>query len=415
MVSAEFHRRKREQYRKLLTEGCMGFVFCGEEKQKAGDENYPFCPYMNFYYLTGYEKPGTVYMAYHTTETEKELLFIERPEEIRERFEGKMPTASEVKEAYGVDEVKYLDELERFIGYIAASGSIHTCYIDQERSHFTQEKDALSVFVEKLLGNFPYLSIKNSYPHIVQMRKIKDAEEIALHRKACDVTTQGVKYMISHMKPEMTEGQIEAYFDFVLKSNGCGHAFDTVAAAGANACTLHYSANSDIVKDGDMILFDLGASSGYYCADVSRTYPVNGKFTMRQRQLYEIVLKGLEAALEAAKPGANKDRLQLISKKVMAEELMKIGMIEKEEDISRYYLHGSGHFIGLYTHDVGEHPDNVLVENTMFTLEPGLYFPEEKIGIRIEDTLLVTKDGCEVLTAGIPKTIEEIEAFLRKE
>ena len=177
---------------------------------------------------------------------------------------------------------------------------------------------------------------------------------------------------------------------------------------------MHYVDNDTQTKDGDLILFDLGAQWNYYCADVSRTYPVNGKFTERQKQLYNIVLKGLEAAENASKPGQLKSELQQISKKVMAEELVKIGKIEKEEDISKYYFHGSGHNIGLNTHDVGDHNDLLLEENLMFTLEPGLYFDDEAIGIRIEDTLLVTKDGVEVMSAGIPKTVEEIEAFMAK-
>ena len=160
-----------------------------------------------------------------------------------------------------------------------------------------------------------------------------------------------------------------------------------------------------------MILFDLGAEWGHYAADVSRTYPVSGKFTPQQKALYQVVLKGLEAAIARTKPGQPKHELQQISKDVMAEELIKLGMIQKKEEISRYYFHGSGHYIGLYTHDVGDE-QALLEEDMMFTLEPGLYFEELGIGIRIEDTLLVTKDGCEVLSGGIPKTIEEIEAFM---
>ena len=167
------------------------------------------------------------------------------------------------------------------------------------------------------------------------------------------------------------------------------------------------------MKDGDMVLYDLGAKWGGYDADVSRTYPINGHFTEEQKTLYNIVLKGLDAAIAATKPGQPKNELQELSKQVMAEELIRIGMIEKPEEIIRYYFHGSGHYIGLYTHDVGD--DNALLEEDMvFTLEPGLYFDELGIGIRIEDTLVVTKDGCEVLSGGIPKTVEEIEAFMQK-
>ena len=159
-------------------------------------------------------------------------------------------------------------------------------------------------------------------------------------------------------------------------------------------------------------MFDLGAQWDLYCTDVSRTFPVNGKFTEKQKMLYNVVLKGLETAISLSKPGQLKSELQQISKKVMAEELVKIGYIEKEEDISKYYMHGSGHFIGLNVHDVGDYNDIVLAEDMMFTLEPGLYFDDEKLGIRIEDTILITKDGCEVFSGGIPKTVEEIEAYM---
>ena len=160
-----------------------------------------------------------------------------------------------------------------------------------------------------------------------------------------------------------------------------------------------------------MILFDLGAEWGYYASDVSRTYPVSGKFTQKQRDLYQVVLEGLEAAIAHARPGQPKNELQNLSKDVMAKELIKLGMIQEKEEISRYYYHGSGHYIGLYTHDVGDEYAP-LEEDMMFTLEPGLYFKELGIGIRIEDTLLVTGQGCEVLSGDIPKTVEEIEAFM---
>lgn len=414
MITKEFHASRRELYAQLLEEGSIGFLFAGEEKQEAGDEAYPFSVYRNFYYLTGCEKPEAVYCAYRTGGKVKEALFIERPEEIKETFGGKMLRPREASELYGIQEVRYQDELESFIAGIMARYEIHTLWIDKERNAMTDQKDGLRVFTEKMLSNYPWLHVRNSYKSFAKMRRVKEKEEIALHRKACEVTKEGVESMLEHMQPGMTEGQIEAYFDFVLKSRNCGHAFKTIAAAGQNACVLHYNANSAETKNGDLILFDLGASAGYYGADVSRTYPVNGKFTERQKQLYEIVLKGLDAALEAAKPGYVKEDLQKLSKKVMAEELIRIGMIQKEEEIAPYYLHGSGHFIGLYVHDVGEEPSLTLKEDMMYTLEPGLYFAEEGIGIRIEETILVKKDCCEVLTESIPKRVEDIERFMKE-
>ena len=211
----------------------------------------------------------------------------------------------------------------------------------------------------------------------------------------------------------MHEYEIEAYFDFSLKSHHADHAFPTIAASGINACCMHYDANDRQMEKGDLILFDLGARWGGYNADVSRTFPVSGRFTEQQKALYEVVLKGLEVAIAASKPGQPKNELQDLSKQAMAKELIRLGIIQEPEEINRYYFHGSGHYIGLYTHDVGD--DNApLEEDMVFTLEPGLYFDDLGIGIRIEDTLLVTKDGCEVLSGGIPKTVEEIETFMQE-
>ncbi|MBP0969238.1 MAG: M24 family metallopeptidase, partial [Oscillospiraceae bacterium] len=156
----------------------------------------------------------------------------------------------------------------------------------------------------------------------------------------------------------------------------------------------------------------LGAQVDRYCTDVSRTYPVNGKYTERQKQLYNAVLAGLKAAEAATKPGQKKNELQDISKRVMAEELIKIGKISRPEEIDQYYFHGSGHFIGLNTHDVGDNGDIILEKDMMFTLEPGLYFRDENMGFRIEDTILITEDGCDILSDIIPKEIDEIEAYM---
>jgi len=413
MLSRKFHSSRRVLYHGILEDGQIGFLFAGSEKRMAGDECYPFSVYRNFYYMTGCETPGAVYMACRCRGEIRETLFLPRADETKEIFEGHMLRPEEARDVYGIDQVRYLDELEGVVEGIMGWCNIHGLWLDLEEKRMGAVDEEHS-FAEKMRRSYPFLQIFDSYPLLANVRRVKDEEEIEKHRLACQATTEGVKHMLRHIRPGMTEGQMEAYFDFSLKSGGFGHAFATVAAAGKNACTLHYSANNTVAEDGELILFDLGASCDYYCSDVSRTYPVNGVFTPRQRQLYEIVLKGLEAALDAARPGAVKDDLQKLSKRVMAQELLRAGIIEKEEEIDRYYLHGSGHFIGLYTHDVGEDPKNKLEKNMMFTLEPGLYFPEERIGIRIEDTLLVTEDGVEVLTAGIPKTPEEIEAFMRE-
>lgn len=395
----------------MMEDNAMGFVFSGEEKEDRGDQLFPFTPYANFYYLTGFNQPKAVFMAVKCQGKYTETLFIDHPDEMKARWQGISYDKETVKEETGIENVEYLERFEEKLPLFGRRNYMKHFYIDIANWEGGFTENPAQKFAKKVLGNYPYLQIHNTFDDFAKMRQVKTKEEIALHRKACEITTKGVKNILTHLAPGMHEYEMEAHFDYTLKANHARHAFATIAASGKNACVLHYVANDRVMQDGDMILFDLGAEWKNYASDVSRTFPVNGKFTRQQKDLYNVVLKGLDAAIAATKPGQPKNELQEISKAVMAEELMKLGMIEKPEDIMKYYFHSSGHYIGLYTHDVGDDLA-VLEPDMMFTLEPGLYFEELGIGIRIEDTILITEDGCEVLTAGIPKTVEDIEQFM---
>lgn len=411
MLGLEFHKSRREAFAATMEKFSMALIYSGDEKVQTGDQNYTFSCDRNFYYLTGYKKPASYYLIVKSDEACQDVLFIERISERMQMYNGKMQSTEEYKEEFGMTSVFYTDEMLGVIGRYFFHGNYNTLYTAFIPCSMKEATDKGTATVNQLRERYPFLQVQNRYHELAKIRTVKSQEEIAAHRKACDVTALGVDTMLKNMKSGITEGQIEAYFDFQLKTNACGHAFTTIAASGENACTLHYHANDCELKEGDMILFDLGAMSGYYCADVSRTYPINGKFTERQKMLYEVVLKGLEVGLSLSKPGMQKDLIQLESKKVMAEELVKLGVMENVEEISKYYMHGSGHFIGLDTHDVGP-DDSILAKDMVFTLEPGLYFKEEGIGIRIEDTILVTEDGCDVLSGHIPKTVADIEAIM---
>lgn len=413
MVSKEFHASRRALYKELLKDNSMGFVFSGEEKEDRGDQMFPFTPYANFYYLTGFQQPKAVFMAVKINGRYTETLFIDHPDEMKARWQGIAYDKDMVKEETGIRQVEYLERFEEKLPLFGRKNAIKHFYIDLATWEEGFHKNSAQTFADKVMSCYPYLKIYNTFDDMALMRQVETKEEIALHRKACDITQKGVENILSHLRPGMYEYEIEAYFDFALKSNHARHAFNTIAASGKNACIMHYVDNDRRMEDGDLILFDLGAEWKLYASDVSRTFPVSGKFTEQQKQLYNVVLKGLEAAIAHTKPGQPKNELQEISKKVMAEELVKLGMIHKPEEIMKYYFHSSGHYIGLYTHDVGN-DEAVLEPDMMFTLEPGLYFEELGIGIRIEDTLVVTENGCEVLSQGIPKTVEEIERFMQE-
>ena len=414
-MSTEFYIERRKRFAETMTDNSFYFVCSGNLVESTDDANYIFQPYRNFVYMTGLKDVDATLVISKLAGKVSETLFMHIPSEHELRWMGTRFDAEEIKAKTGVANLVPNENWDIFISRTMFRNDIQTIYIDMARWDMNYPANEAQKRANRLKEIYPYINLKNAYHTICKMRTIKDSAEIAAHRKAAEITEEAVKNLMSNMLPGMTESHIEAYYDFVLKKHGCKFpAFTTIAATGKNACIMHYVDNDTVAQDGDMILFDLGAQWDLYCTDVSRTFPVNGKFTERQKQLYNIVLKGLEVAESLSKPGQLKNELQQISKKVMAEELVKIGMIEKEEDISKYYFHGSGHFIGLDVHDVGDTADTVLEENMMFTLEPGLYFDDEKIGIRIEDTILITKDGCEVLSGGIPKTVEEIEEFMSK-
>ena len=219
--------------------------------------------------------------------------------------------------------------------------------------------------------------------------------------------------MMLNSKAGMMEYEIEAYFDFELKKNGVNDfAFKSIAASGINGTILHYSDNNYQTKNNDLILFDVGAQWEYYNGDITRTFPVNGKFTKRQKQIYNIVLEGQQKVINAIKPNIEFKKLNEILKEHYAIELKKIGLISFDDEVSKYYYHSVSHMLGLETHDVGRHNEGVLKEGMVFTVEPGLYIAEEEIGIRIEDNIMVTKNGCEVLSKDIIRTVDEIENFM---
>ncbi|UYP00321.1 M24B family metallopeptidase [Oceanotoga sp. DSM 15011] len=232
-------------------------------------------------------------------------------------------------------------------------------------------------------------------------------------KKAIEITKNGIYEMMKNSKPDMMEYQIEAYFDFILKSNGVTeYAFPTIAASGKNGAILHYSSNNSKASDGDLILFDLGAKWNNYSADISRTFPVNGRFTQRQKDIYNVILDTMKEIENNAKPGITLGNLNELSKRLLADGCKKLGLIEDEKDLSKYYFHSIGHFLGLDTHDVGQRGKE-FEPGMIITNEPGLYIPEENIGIRIEDDLLITENGCENLSKEIIKEIEDIENFMK--
>ena len=217
---------------------------------------------------------------------------------------------------------------------------------------------------------------------------------------------------MKNLKPGMMEYQVQADFEYACRRLGAKkQAFPTIAGSGINGCMMHYGTNHCEVKDGSLILLDLGAKVENYCSDITRTYPANGKFSPRQREVYELVLKANRAVAAAAKPGISTKDLNDITKKILGEGLVEMGLIEKPEEVGKYYMHGVSHSIGIDVHDITLAGDK-LSPGWIISDEPGLYIDEEEIGIRIEDDLLITEDGCIVLSEDIIRDPDDIEAFM---
>lgn len=411
-MKKEFYIKNRERLMSKVDENSVVILFAGRAPYKSADEAYQFTPNRNFYYLTGIDRENIILIMTKKNGKIEETLFIEESDPIMARWVGERMKSEEAKEISGISAVDYTKNFYSSLGGIFSRFNYDKLYLDLERQDWNITMTEAQSMAKEVREKYSYLNIKNIYYYISELRTIKQEEEIEEIRKAISITKRGIEKMMKNAKSNMMEYEIEAYFDYVLTSEGVkDKAFKTIAASGKNATVLHYSENNSKCGENDLILFDLGAQRNYYNADISRTFPVSGKFTERQKQVYNVVLKANLEVMKAVKPGIPFAELNEIAKKVLAEGCKELRLIKDDSELSKYYFHGVSHYLGLDTHDVGDRGE-MLKPGMVFTNEPGLYIPEEGIGIRIEDDLLVTEDGCENLSKDIIKTVEEIEAFM---
>ncbi len=363
----------------------------------------------NYYYVCGNFEYENIVVLVKDKQKVDEMMFIQPYDELKAKWVGAPLSKEVVSQQSGIQRIYYLNEFHETMNPIFKR--VTKLYLDlkDEKNPYSHEM----LYGKKCKNDFDHLVIYNAQNLFMAARTTKMKDEIDEMRKAIAITKKGIENILDHMK-ESYEYQLESYFDQAIKYHGgTGYAFPTIAASGKNGCCLHYMANEDIAHNGDLILFDLGASYHMYCADISRTFPVNGKFSPRQKQLYNIVLGGQEYVMKHIQPGVTTKELNQILIQYYQKELLQIGLIQKPEDVSKYYFHGVSHHIGLDCHDLCEYTP--LKPNSIISCEPGLYVAEEGIGIRIEDDILVTENGCENLSKDILKTVDEIESYMRKD
>ena len=410
-MAEPFFIKNREKLFSKLEQNSVAVLFAGNAPTKRGDEKYPFSPDRNFYYVSGIDKQNCI--LFFTKNDNEVTLYIERDNGILQKWVGANMTEEQAKQISGIQNIRYIDQFEQDFAEYVFKNNIQICYMDMECREYDNITPALQ-YAEKVRKYFPAVVQKNIYTIFEELREIKEQYEIDLIQQAIDITIKGIECMMKNAKPDMMEYEIEAYFDFVLKQNGIHQkAFQSIAASGKNGTILHYMENNSKAKSGDLILFDVGAQKNWYNGDISRTFPVNGKFTQKQKMVYNIVLEGQKKVIEAIKPGVPFTRLNEILKEHYFEELQKLGIVKTMEDVSKYYYHGVSHYLGAETHDIGNR-QKLLQQNMVLTVEPGLYIEEWDIGIRIEDDVVVTENGCRVLSENMIKTVEEIEEFMAK-
>jgi len=405
---------RRNRVLNALPENSALMLFSGRAPMRSEDESYPFSVNRSFYYLTGLDKEDMVLLMYRLDGINREMLFILPFDETLARWVGGRMLKEEASEKSGIREVETVDELDEVVSSLMNRSRKHPdfeFYFDFWHYTMDQEDTPASRYAKKLMERYPYMITKDIFPIIARMRLVKDENEIACIRNAIHITNLGIQQMMRTCKPGLSEMSMEGVFDFVLFQANCRNkAFDTIAASGQRATILHYHDNNQIMNDGELFLCDLGATYDYYCADISRTFPVNGQFTARQQEIYSIVLNAQKIMEENARAGMKMKDLNQMIVDYYKEELPKHGL---SKDVREYYFHSVSHHLGLDTHDIDGGLGQVLEAGNVITNEPGLYIADEGIGIRIEDDLLITEEGCEVLSREIIKQVDDIENFMR--
>lgn len=409
------YNKRRQTVLDRMADNSIAVLYSGIEHHVSADEYDLFTAHANrnFFYLTGLRRDKMALVLDKAAAEPKTTLFIEEADPSMERWYGRKVTVDEAKELSGIDNVRFIDELDGALDMIMTREDVYTAYFDTYRHQKEDLPDYNVVKANEFKAAYPGVSIRNLFPFVAEQRMQKDEDEIAITKEAIKLTDTALKNVLANLKPGMFEYEAQADFEYSIRRNGAEWtAFPTIAGSGINGTMLHYDTNQDMMEDGSLLLMDLGARVRGYNSDITRTYPVNGKYTERQRQVYDIVLEANRTVLKEAKPGMTTVDLNNICKKVLAAGCIRLGLIEKEEEISRYYMHGVSHHLGIDVHDVTVDSNKKLRPGAIISDEPGLYIDEWEIGIRIEDDLLITEDGAVCLSEEIMRDADEIEAYM---
>ena len=406
-------KERREKLQRQLPDYSITVLYSGKAPHSIGDEVYPFKVDRSFYYYTGINEQNMTLVFFKLPKAVQEILFIEPFDPVMAKWVGAKMLPAEATEISGIRDIRYVEEIDEAISRLVSNyGKFESITLCGELSKMELNQSwPVSDLFNKIRNRHPDVNVRNIAALTARMRMVKDEEEIRLMKKAISVTNEGIKAMMRAARDNVTENELEAHFDFVLKCANCEHAFSTICASGKNATVLHYGENNTQSKPGEMVLVDLGAAYELYNADISRTFPINGKFSERQKAVYETVLRANKMVQEVVRPGMTLRELNGKVIEFYQQELPKLGLLGNGDTVRDYYWHSVSHHLGLETHDVSL-LDEPLRAGNVITDEPGLYLEKEGIGVRIEDDIMITEDGCINLSREIMKEVEDIETFM---
>ena len=431
-MNNKIYAQRRKQLMKMMGENSIAILPAAPLLIRNRDVEHGFRQDSDFYYLSGFVEPEAVVVLVPGRKQAQYIMFCRERDKVKEIWNGYRYGPEGAVENFGADDAFPMDDLEDILpGLMEHCESVY--YTIGLNPEF--DKQVMNCVNSLRKGSRGGVHAPNEFVSLDyllhDMRLYKSRDEIKLMRTAAKISVQGHINAMKICQPGVYEYQLEAELLYQFNRNGAGWAYPSIVGGGANSCILHYTENNQPLKDGDMVLIDAGAEYGGYAADITRTFPVNGKYTEAQKEIYDLVLASQDAAIKQVKPGNHWNDPHNAAVKVLTKGMVELGLLKgkpaeliKKGDYSKYYMHRTGHWIGMDVHDVGDYKVDdewrLLEPGMALTIEPGLYIPSGSrgakrwwnIGVRIEDDVLVTKDGCDLLTKGLPRTTEEVEVVM---
>jgi len=424
-INPKLFEKNRERLIKELKSNSIAIFNSNDEMPANGDQLYPFVQNSDLYWLCGIEQEDTMVIFFPDNPDPKyrEVLVLVRPNEMKEKWDGKRLRANEATELSGIETIVWLDTLDSLLQtWIHLADNLYLNSNENDRkASLVQTRDYR--YAQEIMQRYPLHKYHRSAKILRNLRAIKTEEEVAVLKDAISITGKAFKRVLEFIRPGVMEYEIEAEIQHeFLRNRAKGQAYQGIIASGDRARTLHYVSNNQECKDGELLLMDFGALYGGYCADLTRTVPVNGKFTKRQREVYNACLHLHNYSKDILKPGISIiDYTDKVGDEA-SDQFIKLGLITKgdvkNEDkdnraYRKYLYHGISHHLGIDVHDLGSRVEPVK-EGMVFTIEPGIYIEDEKMGIRIENNVWITANGNKDLMKKIPITVEEIESLMKQ-